>query len=268
MERDTAPIAIIGIGCRLPRDIKNPEQLWQFLAAGHTAWSDVPTDRYNETAFYHPNPENNGTTNHRGGHFLDRDLAAFDAKFFGLSPLEAQALDPQQRLLLEVTYEALENAGISVEHARGSDTAVYVALFTHDHDRNMYKDPSDIPKFHITGSGDAIASNRISYTFDFKGPSMTLDTGCSGSLVALHQACQSLRTGESNMALASGVSLILSPDHMFAMSNLQFVLVPIPKSKSNTNFGCTACLMITENHMHLMPGGAAMVGVRVPRLFF
>lgn len=225
MDHSSAPIAIIGIGCRLPGDIANPEQLWQFLVAGRNAWSEVPADRYNEAAFYHPNPGNNGTTNHRGGHFLNRSPAAFDANFFALSPLEAQALDPQHRLLLEVTYEALENAGISMDDARGTDTAVYVALFTHDHDRNIYKDPSNVPKFHITGSGDALASNRLSYIFDFKGPSMTLDTGCSGSLVALHQACQSLRAGESNMALASGVSMILSPDHMFAMSNLQFVLI-------------------------------------------
>lgn len=219
--QDHTPIAILGIGCRLPGDINDTDQLWQFLAAGRNAWSKVPATRYNEDAFYHPNPENAGTTNHRGGHFLDRDLAAFDAPFFSLSPLEAQALDPQQRLLLEVTYESLENAGIPVEHVRGSNTSVYVALFNHDFDRNIYKDPDNVPKFHITGSGDAIASNRISYTYDLKGASMTLDTGCSGSLVALHQACQSLRTRESTMAIASGVSLIINPDHMSAMSNLQ-----------------------------------------------
>ena len=221
MEQKATPIAIIGIGCRLPGGISDTEQLWQFLVDGRNAWSKVPTDRYNEAAFYHPNPEHDGTTNHCGGHFLDRDLASFDAPFFALSPLEVQALDPQQRLLLEVSYEAIENAGIPIEHAKGSDTAVYVAMFTHDYDRNVYKDPDNVPKFHITGSGNAIASNRISYNFDFKGPSMTLDTGCSGSLVALHQACQSLRTRECNMALASGVNLILSPDHMLAMSNLQ-----------------------------------------------
>ena len=229
-EPSPIPIAIVGIGCRLPGDVTDTEQLWQFLAAGRSAWSQVPAERYNEAAFYHPRPENNGTTNHRGGHFLNQNIAAFDAAFFGISPLEAQALDPQQRLLLEVTYEAFESAGIPIEHARGSNTAVYVALFTHDYDRNIYKDPSDVPKYHITGSGDAIASNRISYTFDLKGPSLTLDTGCSGSLVALHQACQSLRTGESSMALASGVSLILNPDHMFAMSNLQSVSTPVAEN--------------------------------------
>ena len=214
------PIAIIGIGCRFPGNVTDTETLWDLLVEGRNSWTPVPTERYNEAAFYHPKPDNDGTTNHRGGHFLGQDIAAFDASFFGISPLEAQAMDPQQRLLLEVAYEAFEDAGIPMKNVHGSDTAVYVAMFTRDYDRNIYKDTSDIPKYHVTGSGEAIASNRISYTFNLRGPSMTLDTGCSGSMVALHQACQSLRTGESSMALASGVSLMISPDHMISMSNL------------------------------------------------
>lgn len=217
----SVPIAIIGIGCRLPGGITNTEDLWGLLMEGRHAWSAVPPERYNEAAFYHPNPRNDGTTNHRGGHFLSQDIAAFDAAFFGISPVEAQAMDPQQRLLLETTFEAFENAGFPIEKARGSSTAVYTAKFTQDYDRNMQKDPGDIPTYHVTGTGDAIVSNRISYIFDFKGPSVTLDTGCSGSMVALHHACQSLQTGESDMALASGVNLMLNPDHMFGMSKLQ-----------------------------------------------
>ncbi|KAK3174023.1 putative PKS/NRPS-like protein biosynthetic cluster [Lepraria neglecta] len=216
------PIAIIGIGCRLPGGVSDTEGLWDLLANGKNTWSPVPSERFNEDAFYHPNPENNGTTNHRGGHFLsqDNDLAAFDAGFFGMSAAEAQATDPQQRLLLEASYEAFENAGIPIDQVRGSDTAVYTAMFTRDYDRNIYKDPIEIPKYHATGCGEAILSNRISYFFHLNGPSMTLDTGCSGSMVALHQACQSLRAGESSAALACGVSLILNPDHMIAMSKL------------------------------------------------
>ena len=221
--QNPVPIAIVGIGCRLPAGVTNTTELWKLLVEGRNVWSAVPADRYNEAAFYHPNPDNKGTTNHRGGHFISQDVAAFDAGFFNISPIEAQAMDPQQRLLLETSYEAFENAGIPIEKVRGSNTAVYTAMFTRDYDRNIYKDPSDVPKYHVTGSGEAIVSNRISYAFDLKGPSMTLDTGCSGSMVALHQACQSLRTGESSMALASGVNLILNPDHMFGMSNLQFV---------------------------------------------
>lgn len=216
------PIAITGIGCRLPGGICNTEDLWDLLAEGRDTWSPVPPERFNEEAFYHPNPENSGTTNHRGGHFISQgnDFAAFDAEFFGMSAAEAQATDPQQRLLLEVSYEAFENAGIPIEKIRGSDTAVYAAMFTRDYDRHVHRDPLDIPKYHTTGSGEAILSNRISYVFDFKGPSMTLDTGCSGSMVALHQACQSLRVGECCTALACGVSLILDPDQMIGMSNL------------------------------------------------
>ena len=221
-ESSPTPIAIVGMGCRLPGDVCDTEGLWDLLAKGKNTWSPVPPERFNEEAFYHPNPGNNGTTNHRGGHFLSKEdnLAAFDAGFFGMSAAEAQATDPQQRLLLEVSYEAFENAGIPVEQIRGSDTAVYAAMFTRDYDRNIYKDPNAIPKYHTTGCGEAILSNRISYIWDLKGPSMTLDTGCSGSMVALHQACQSLRVGESSAALACGVSLILNPDHMIGMSNL------------------------------------------------
>lgn len=218
------PLAIIGIACRLPGDVKNTDELWNLLLGGRSAWSPVPADRFNETAFYHPDPDHDGTTNHRGGHFLSQDIAAFDPAFFGISPVEAHAMDPQQRLLLETAYEAFENAGVPLEQARGSNTAVYTATFTRDYDRNMYRDPATIPKYHLTGNGEAIVSNRISYIFDLKGPSLTLDTGCSGSLVALHHACRSLRTGESDMALASGVTLVLNPDHLISMSNQQCVV--------------------------------------------
>ena len=221
--RSSEPIAVIGMSCRFPAGANNPEKLWSLLADGKSAWRDVPSDRFDWKSFYHPCPDINGTTNHRGGHFLDQDIAAFDASFFGIPPLEAHAIDPQQRIQLETAYEALENAGIPSDQARGSDTAVYVATFSSDYDRILYRDLGNIPKHHMTGTGSAIASNRISYFFDFKGPSMTLDTGCSGSLVALHQACQHLRSGESNMALVGGTNLILSPDSMVPMSLLQYV---------------------------------------------
>ena len=219
------PIAVIGIGCRLPGGIQDTDRLWEKLASGTNTWSSVPPERCTEAAFYHPDPANNGSTNHRGGHFFspEHDTAAFDAGFFGMSAAEAQATDPQQRLLLETSYEAFENAGISLELLRGSDTSVFAAMFTRDYDRLIYKDPSQIPKYQATGCEEAILSNRISYFFDLTGPSMTLDTGCSGSLVALHEACKTLQIGESNVALACGVSLILSPDQMIGMSNLHML---------------------------------------------
>ena len=217
------PVAIVGVGCRFPGGAHDLEGLWQILKAGRNVWSDVPPERHVWTSFFHASRDSNVAHSHRGGHFLDQDVAAFDANFFGISNTEAEAMDPQQRILLEVTYEALENAGIPLESIKGSKTSVYVATFTHDYENMMYKDTTTISKYGMTGVGQAIVSNRISYTFDFRGPCMTLDTGCSGSLVALHQACQSLRSGESNMSLVGGTNLILSPDTMIPMDTLQSV---------------------------------------------
>ena len=215
------PIAVIGIACRLPR-ANNPLELWSLLKEGHSAWSEVPSSRFNWESFYHPHHERSGTTNHYGGHFLSHeDVGRFDARFFGISSTEASAMDPQQRMQLELSYEAFENAGVSTEHLRGSNTGVYMATFSHDYDTIISKDLQDIPRYNAVGTGAAILSNRISHYFDLRGPSMVIDTGCSGSMVALHQACQSLRIRESDMALAGGVNLILTPDIMVTMSMMQ-----------------------------------------------
>lgn len=129
-------------------------------------------------------------------------------------------MDPQQRILLETTYDAFQSCGSTLESVRGSNTAVYIATFSSDYDRIIQKDTDDIPRYHTTGTGEAIAANRISYAFDLRGPSVALDTGCSGSLVAVHHACQSLITGEVETAIAGGVNLILNPDRMIGMANL------------------------------------------------
>lgn len=215
------PVAIVGMACRFPGDITSLETLWEAITEGRNCWTNVPKDRFNEDAFLHPNPDFRGGHNHQGGHFLSEDLAAFDSQFFGLSTAEVDSMDPQQRLLLELSYEAFESAGLPIGSIRGSDTSVFVAVFTHDYDRILSKDLDDVPKYYITGVGEAILSNRISYLFDLHGPSMTLNTGCSGSLVALHQACQNLRTEESSMALVAGVNVMLTPDHMIGMSNFK-----------------------------------------------
>ncbi|KAI9665472.1 MAG: Type I Iterative PKS [Alyxoria varia] len=222
-DRVVPPIAIIGIGCRFPGDVIDTETLWRLLSEGRDTWSETPPERFNERAFLHPHPDQHGAYSHRGGHFLRQDISAFDADFFKIPRPEALALDPEQRLSLETTYEALENAGITLEGIRGSQTSVYFANFTHDYDRNIYKDPMDIPNYHTTGSGQAIISNRLSYFFDLRGPSMTLDTGCSGGTVAIHQACQSLRTRETDTAIAGGVNMIMSPDHMLALSKMHML---------------------------------------------
>ncbi|KAF1995549.1 hypothetical protein P154DRAFT_610722 [Amniculicola lignicola CBS 123094] len=212
------PIAVIGIGCRFPGGANDPEALWSLLSEGRDAWSEVPEDRFHWESFHDSHPEAQGCMNHRGGHFLQQDVAAFDADFFGIPPAEAKAIDPQQRLLLETTYEAVEDSGLPLEAFRGSDAAVFAASFANDYERMLSKDMGDLSRYHIVGTGIATFANRISHVFDLKGPSVTIDTGCSGSLVALHQACQSLRNYESSVALAGGAVLILSPDLMIAMS--------------------------------------------------
>ncbi|PGH11972.1 hypothetical protein AJ79_04559 [Helicocarpus griseus UAMH5409] len=212
------PIAVVGLSCRFPGGADSPVSLWRMLAEGRSAWSEVPEDRFNWRSFLHPDTEKQGAHNHRGGHFLGQDIAAFDANFFNIPIAEVEAIDPQQRIQLEVAYEALENAGIPIDRVRGTNTAVYTAVFSQDYAQMQFKDLDDLPKYHMTGTGMAILSNRISYVFDLKGPSMTVDTGCSGGLVAIHQGCQSLRSGECQMALAGGVNLILSPDLMIPMS--------------------------------------------------
>lgn len=219
--RPSVPIAVTGIGCRLPGGADNPSKLWNLLSEGRSAWTDVPSNRWNSESFHHPDPGLNEGINHRGGHFLQGDPAAWDAPFFGVAAGEARTLDPQQRILLETSYEALENAGIPAERVRGSKTGVYVATFSQDWETMLMKDTHDLLKYHVLGTHKAIVANRVSYFLDLKGPSVTLDTACSGGLVALHLACQSLKTGESNMAMVSGTNLILSPELMFGMTFLK-----------------------------------------------
>ncbi|KAL3473255.1 hypothetical protein BJX99DRAFT_261563 [Aspergillus californicus] len=217
------PIAIIGLACRLPGGADTPAKLWDIVHSSRQCWEEVPGDRYTWRSFHHPDPDARGTHNARGGFFLSTDLAAFDAPFFSIPAAEAAAIDPQQRLLLEVTYEALENAGLPLADLRGSSTGVYVALVSRDYDRNVYKDPAQIPKHHLTGCGDATACGRISYVFDLRGPCMSLDTGCSGSMVGLHLACQALRLGETDQAIVGGTNLLLGPDMTVAMSGLHMI---------------------------------------------
>ncbi|KAL6719561.1 hypothetical protein ACLMJK_003803 [Lecanora helva] len=240
----TKPIAIIGMSCRFPGNSTSPEKLWEMLAEGRSGWSTTPPDRFNQEAFYHPSSDLKGTINTKGGHFLKEDISVFDAPFFNISPTEAKAMDPQQRNQLELAYEALENgkdfflplgfmpsgysrtdnfvAGIPLEHIAGTKTAVFSALFDSDYNRIISTDREDIPVYASTGTGIAIQANRLSHFFNLKGPSLTLDTGCSASLVAFHLACQSILSGESEQAIVGGANLILDPQVMIMMSMLKF----------------------------------------------
>ncbi|KAI0552681.1 beta-ketoacyl synthase domain-containing protein [Xylaria curta] len=214
------PIAVIGVAFRLPGGANSLENLEHLLNNGGSGFVPVPEDRWNRDGFYGTQQNAKGGIPSKHGYFLQQDISNFDARFFQVSRQEAATMDPKQRILLQTTYEALENAGIPMEQVRGSKTSVYVSTFTYDFERMGFRDMQALSGFHTTSVGPAILANRLSYFFDLKGPSFTLDTGCSGGLVALHQACQSLRLGESNMAIVGGAQLLLDPDQSTNMSTI------------------------------------------------
>src|SRR6185437_4709596 len=183
---------------------------WQLLRDGVDAIREVPADRFDLDAFYDPDPAIPGKMNTRWGGFLT-DVDQFDPNFFGISPREALRMDPQQRLLLEVTWEALEDAGQVSARLAGSPTGVFVGVSTYDYGSLQFGRPDLIDAYSGTGGALSIAANRLSYALDLHGPSMAIDTACSSSLVAVHLACRSLRDGESTLAIAGGVNVILSP---------------------------------------------------------
>jgi 8-amino-7-oxononanoate synthase len=203
------PIAIVGIGCRFP-GATNPEAFWKLLQDGVDAIQEVPRSRWDVYQFYDLDLSQPGKANTRWGGFLEQ-LDQFDPQFFGIAPREAISMDPQQRLLLEVAWEALEDAGQIPERLRGSQTGVFIGIGTHDYSIRLWQHPVD-DSYATTGTGNCIAANRISYVFDFKGPSLAVDTACSSSLVATHLACQSLWCGESSLALAGGVNVLILPN--------------------------------------------------------
>ncbi|EKV05020.1 Polyketide synthase, putative [Penicillium digitatum Pd1] len=213
------PIAIVGIATHFPQQATTTESLWELLLQTRSTWSSIPKERFNSDAFYHPDPEHGGTFHVKGGHYLAEDPACFDGSFFNVTKNELLTLDPQQRLVLENVYHALENAGIPLTSAVGSNTSVFVSGFNHDYLGILNSDPETTLKYKPTGVTNAILSNRVSWFFDFKGPSMTIDTACSSSLVALHLAVQSLRARETSMAIVSGVSVLENPVETIGMSH-------------------------------------------------
>jgi malonyl CoA-acyl carrier protein transacylase len=218
----TEPIAIIGMGCRIPGADSGadsgPDAFWQLLEEGRDAISEIPPERWDAAAYYDPDGDVPGRMATKWGGFLS-DIAAFDAPFFGISRREAVSMDPQQRMLLEVCWEALEHAGHCPRKAAGGDTGVFVGMTTLDYHDLMLERGEDTIDIHMaTGSGHSTATGRISYTLNLQGPSVALDTACSGSLVAVHLACQSLRNNECRMALAGGVNALLSPEHFISLS--------------------------------------------------
>ncbi|WP_460356048.1 type I polyketide synthase [Mycobacterium sp. ZZG] len=205
-----APIAVVGIGCRLAGDITTARDFWSFLLAGGSKVTEVPAERWEP--YLHRDPRNAALLREttRWGTFLD-DLPGFDAEFFGVSPREAELMDPQQRLALEVSWEALEHAGIPPRSLAGSDTAVLMGVNSDDYGKLLMEDIAGIEAWTGIGTSLCGVANRVSHLLDLRGPSVALDAACAASLVAVHQACQLLRDGETSLALAGGVSALIGP---------------------------------------------------------
>ncbi len=211
------PIAVIGLGCRFPGGASSPETLWRLLCEGQNGICEIPAERWDAEAYLDDNVAQPGKMTTRWGGFL-QDVDRFDAAFFGISPREAQQMDPQQRHTLEVAWEALEDSGIDPGRLRGSAAGVFIGSMWSDYARLTHGDPEAIDAHTATGQDTSIISARISYFLGLRGGSLTVNTACSSSAVAIHLACQSLRNGESCMALAGGVHLMTSPHSTVVMT--------------------------------------------------
>ena len=248
-ERDSEPIAIVGMGCRLPGGVNSPEEFWDLLEQGVDAIADLPEDRGWDVEDMRGRP---GMSS--GGGFLD-DVAGFDAGFFGISPREAEAMDPQQRLMLEVTWESLERAGIDPASLAETPTGVFTGISTTDYARTTTSGRVPMPEgaegYLMTGTAASVASGRIAYTLGLRGPALTVDTACSSSLTAVQLAVRSLRQGECSLALAGGATVMSGPS-LFVESAKQGVLSEDGRCKAfgagadGTGFGEGAAALVLE----------------------
>ena len=211
------PIAVIGLACRMPGGAETGEEFWNLLASGRDAIERIPAARFDADALYDPRPDIPGKAVTKWGGFI-RHIDEFDTAFFGISPREAMGMDPQQRMLLEVSWEALENAGERADMLGESATGVFIGISASDYEQLVLQEAETLDAYSGSGLAASVAAGRLSHFLGLRGPNLAVDTACSASGVAIHLACQSLRSGECSRALTGGVNLILRPASVVILS--------------------------------------------------